>query len=1253
MPPRRQSRSRRNYLSTSALSICDLPKQCTSEANNPITTAPLENNYADELQQTAQGTRGSHARLPETYQENEHYQQQHPPGMNEITPPFLHVDIPHPSDNSQSADKPASPVPSNDGSAETSEKQDIVMIRTIKQGMRYLVPWNRLLALLSLHGSVRFNQRTYKLMAEAIQTASDRRIRLPTAKTVRNKQHEYFIGTCLPENGLHHLRTMEHPCTLRLNQASVRAVDGSYRHPRECIRLVLPSAWARLDMQLHNVFSDIITGDHHTNENLLSIERTAAIRNRRILTGTASTFWASHDGEMTAARPGDSVSFLSTDHLGNFNPIKGWPCARSSTQVSHQSTYLVQGKVGEQWCVGKNGFRSLHTTAIVSADLHPQERKVYKCLAVSFSPVLSTNETFRNKSTEVRQGIRKTSSAISSSNRVPSHDANAHSTLIVYPSDICTFIRPLDKPDSHHIVCLFITSIVSTVTGGISERLVWVDLENEKNRQQYRPGMSLYCETSLTCKEVPTIIDFQVGPISSHPSNDIVDEHLDHAPAGFLEDGSRYAIYRFIFFADEFQEKKSLKNVRSTCGIYLLPVGVSQHTRGSLGGVRILTLVPHDQDPNDALHIIIDDIVKGCVEGIKSTDVFGRDITIFLDVVGFFGDFVKMASVSDNMGHSASSFCTHCSIRKNINPTSSRYIFSTSIHSHRLGFMRCDERLDIIRQLDVPENVRKSVGITTSSAEESMKYPMVALSAKLVKRKMEIPNTSKGKKVVSGFFDSSLSTAVAPDHLLTGLIVTLLHTAFSKVPTASERMRLQHQILCAATDNGLSTNGKFLYNETSTFKGIKNNMSMSTLFTVLLMSTPFLEKLSAGNGDHNNAFNLPILLQRFIATLFFWPDERLDSEQDVSFLRGDSFKGYLTSLHRLATEYSSAVIKYINKYTRERNAPDRPNSHRLLELVVHTLPLFGHGRMVSELIMEVVHQTFKSWLDTNTSPDAHITAVDIGLCRHWAFNVYTNYMVYKNGNDDDKILAQRSLFRLFFGESVQHAQQSSDDKVKKELEKFCETIDETMRQPVLNMLGGSVPYNFLRSCYVWKVREVVKLSDVASTVLTRTWEIISSQFNEPISSTKTECIFFHKADLVSQDQFASSIRTYPHRTIRRGCAVQFFIGSVHKSDTYISCMHDPAGTRMTVAVRRIFQYRGRNFITASRLVSITSRLWKVQEGHLCVVELLENVHRVAVVHNCDERCTVRQSRLHHSASVLSGGLFHIIGRADGYPPHVG
>lgn len=69
---------------------------------------------------------------------------------------------------------------------------------------------------------------------------------------------------------------------------------------------------------------------------------------------------------------------------------------------------------------------------------------------------------------------------------------------------------------------------------------------------------------------------------------------------------------------DEFREKKQIKNVLSTCGTYLFSVAVSHHKGSSLGIIRILTLIQHNQDPNDALKSIIDDIFKGYSEIIPS-----------------------------------------------------------------------------------------------------------------------------------------------------------------------------------------------------------------------------------------------------------------------------------------------------------------------------------------------------------------------------------------------------------------------------------------------------------------------------------------------------------------------------------------------------------------------------------------------------------------------------------------------------------
>lgn len=108
--------------------------------------------------------------------------------------------------------------------------------------------------------------------------------------------------------------------------------------------------------------------------------------------------------------------------------------------------------------------------------------------------------------------------------------------------------------------------------------------------------------------------------------------------------------------------------------------------------------------------------------------------------------------------------------------------------------MRCNERIDNIRELDISETIRKNMGIITSSSDESMIYSIVVLSTKLLKTTSDIQKTCTGKNVLSGFFYSSLSMDVAPSHLLTCLIKTLLRTVFSKVVTAESQKRLQHHI---------------------------------------------------------------------------------------------------------------------------------------------------------------------------------------------------------------------------------------------------------------------------------------------------------------------------------------------------------------------------------------------------------------------------------------------------------------------------
>lgn len=102
--------------------------------------------------------------------------------------------------------------------------------------------------------------------------------------------------------------------------------------------MVLPPARTRMDIQLHRMYCDIITGDDH-NKNFLSIERAAGVRIRSLKKETSFTFCLSFNFTMIAPRPGDCVSITSTDELGNFEPHVAWPCKVVKFEGSAESKY--------------------------------------------------------------------------------------------------------------------------------------------------------------------------------------------------------------------------------------------------------------------------------------------------------------------------------------------------------------------------------------------------------------------------------------------------------------------------------------------------------------------------------------------------------------------------------------------------------------------------------------------------------------------------------------------------------------------------------------------------------------------------------------------------------------------------------------------------------------------------------------------------------------------------------------------------
>ena len=134
-------------------------------------------------------------------------------------------------------------------------------------------------------------------------------------------------------------------------------------------------------------------------------------------------------------------------------------------------------------------------------------------------------------------------------------------------------------------------------------------------------------------------------------------------PYGLLHNGLPFVVYRILLYCDDFQQSSQMSKAASDGVCYFLPLYLPVEKRCSLSSVRIISLTPTNTSTNDVLRYIIPDMVQATVHGLEGRTPSGTRRRIFLDVLGFVGDYPVYASVVDVLGHVGSAPCNHCSFR--------------------------------------------------------------------------------------------------------------------------------------------------------------------------------------------------------------------------------------------------------------------------------------------------------------------------------------------------------------------------------------------------------------------------------------------------------------------------------------------------------------------------------------------------------------------------------------------------------------
>ena len=157
---------------------------------------------------------------------------------------------------------------------------------------------------------------------------------------------------------------------------------------------------------------------------------------------------------------------------------------------------------------------------------------------------------------------------------------------------------------------------------------------------------------------------------------------------GKLQDGRDLFVYRVLLYCDDFNPRSALFSKGSVGGCYFLPLNFGIRRRRGIASIRTVSLTPPGISTNFILDYIIKDIVKAATEGIPSIDAHGNTVYIFVDVVGFVGDYPESSKVIDVLSHSAGAPCTVCSFRYRNNDNDSKYAYTSMIHSGHSSFVR-------------------------------------------------------------------------------------------------------------------------------------------------------------------------------------------------------------------------------------------------------------------------------------------------------------------------------------------------------------------------------------------------------------------------------------------------------------------------------------------------------------------------------------------------------------------------------------
>lgn len=1102
--------------------------------------------------------------------------------------------------------------------------------QTVLKNSKYMLSWSSMMSILTTCGHVRFTAAAYNVLASAIKTVNGTETLL-TYKTVHERLRRLLLDVSYPKSDIVNFSEYSPEELIKGNYMPIGFETTGTGSTLDAVaeksaRLVLPSAWACQDVMTYPFYKNMFDSEAVMSEKGLGMETASVVRDRNKSNTCGFSLWAMHvdDTGLTSASLGDRIKFACDSEPNDFDNRSinslGWKNGCVEHEDGRGNEAFVYGLVGPMWCVrAAEDSRPLNIAWVEALD---DNEKIVVKLAGSAAPLRDLPRRKGNKRAK----------------RGPNSSLNERK-LALRPGDVCVIIRA-DLRASSNVVCLFVASFWRKDECTPSERLVWIPIAALTDGESLCSGDGgLQVRSDCTVTAIPALIKRNAEDARQQSRS------CSGPCIGTLKDGSPYVVYRMILYADGFNASSQLFAPKSFHGIYMLPVGLEQSWRTTPASIRVISLAPPGVQKNKVLQAVIPDIVRGTVHGFEAMDPFGRKVRVFLDVVGFEGDYPEAAAVMDTLGHVGNAPCTLCSFRKKKNGDGTKHAYTSQVHNKRLAFARFSDRIDQLRMAGISNEEARLLGFKSGNIDVTRLYPMVALAQELAKVHNHVPKNTDGVPVVSAIFDTYSNNFVAPDHLLTGIAHDLLTVCFESLDSDEVRQGVSAEICASLAENGLPTQLSLINKDTKI-----HGMSMTATFCVLMTSSVIFSRLF--RNKQRTCVTLIRMFQNIVAEVYWWPSLNVDGRAAVAYATDRDGTKYYSALHRLVSEFNNTLESLSRSQPQQAAKLDKPNIHRLVELVVHTIPLCKHGRNISEMPFELFHQGLKNVLKSNTHRTAHITAVEHSMANDWQGRLRMLYHFATNGDEEARAASTLGLKCLLLGkQSVQI--RGVTPEIEELMASFEYKVTSMFREPVKSLLaqGGRVNNSWGGGGKKWEgfhLDRDEKYKDAhvfGMDVLKRVYGAASWK----ASVLKA----YASVRLLNWKAITEDKRAYAYNTIRPGQAFSALVEQPTARDAIVNCAEAGEGNTVHYAAMAFIGYDPLDVWAVVRIMEEEDGLFTVSSDSYSLLHMGEQVRRVALFHECDDNCKWSGGKLIHGADVAGGGSYSVVGRREGYPPHMG